>query len=86
MSYEKKMVFLVADMPMTKWSGSAKENLVVFDGKDAFSVNLTPAVGELKLLYSWTEEIAAEYRLHAYLERKAKSLISHSMSKRFSTY
>ena len=85
MSYEKKMAFLIADMPMTKWSGSAKENLVVFDGKDAFSVNLTPAVEELKLLYSWTEEIA-EYRLHAYFERKAKSLISHSMSKRFSTY
>ncbi|MDN3450043.1 DEAD/DEAH box helicase family protein [Planococcus sp. APC 3906] len=67
---EKKIAFLIADMPMTKWSGSAKENLIVFEGKDAFSVNLTPADEELELLYKWTEEIA-EYRLHNYFERKA---------------
>lgn len=66
---EKKMAFLIADMPMKKWSGSSKENLVVFNGKDAFSINLTPADEDLVLLYSWTEEIA-EYRLHNYFERK----------------
>ncbi len=57
---------------MTKWSGSAKENLVLFNGKDAFSVNLTPANNELELLFGWTQEIT-EYRVHAYFERKAKN-------------
>ena len=68
------MADLIADMPTTKWSGSAKENLVVFNGRDTFSINLTPADEDRELLYSWTEEIA-EYRLHAYIERKAKSLM-----------
>ncbi len=70
---EKKMAFLITDMPMTKWSGSAKENLVVFNGKEAFSVNLMPADEELELLYNWTQEIT-DYRLHAYFERKANSV------------
>ncbi len=69
---EKKMAFLIADMPMTKWSGSAKENLVLFNGNYAFSVNLTPTNNELELLFAWTQEIT-EYRLHAYFERKAKN-------------
>lgn len=71
---EKKMAFLIADMPMTKWSGSARDNLVVFDGRDSFSIDLAPSSEEFELVHSWTEEIA-EYRLHAYFERKATTKI-----------
>lgn len=43
---------------------------MVFPGQN----NLTPADEDLEFLFSWAEEIA-EYRLHAYFERNAKSLV-----------
>lgn len=66
---EKKIADLIDRMPMTKWSGSAKGGLVTFDDK-LFSLDLSPSIGHQRILYDWTKEIA-EYRLHAYFERKA---------------
>ncbi|EGA91412.1 DNA/RNA helicase [Planococcus donghaensis MPA1U2] len=66
---EKNMTDLISDMPMTKWSGSAKEGLVTFEN-DMFKFNLQPSSEENESLYKWTEEIA-EYRLHAYFEKKS---------------
>ncbi len=66
---EKKIADLIARMPMTKWSGSAKEGLVTFDD-NLFSLNVSPSNEHKRILYDWTKEIA-EYRLHAYFERKA---------------
>ncbi|WP_142828604.1 DEAD/DEAH box helicase family protein [Planococcus soli] len=69
---QKKMTDLIAQMPMTKWSGSAKEGIASF--KDGiFKFQLQPSVEENELLYKWTQEIA-DYRLHAYFERKSVSL------------
>ncbi|MGI2328125.1 DEAD/DEAH box helicase family protein [Planococcus sp. YIM B11945] len=70
---EKKVADLIARMPMEKWSGSAKDELVVFDRKN-FWFNLQPAPQERDILHAWTKEIA-EYRLHSYFERKAKVFI-----------
>lgn len=66
---EDKMASLISDMPMTKWSGSAKGHLVVFEN-GVFGLNLKPSRIERAILYQWTEEIC-EYRVHAYFERKA---------------
>ncbi|WP_434400407.1 DEAD/DEAH box helicase family protein [Planococcus sp. 11815] len=66
---EKKIADLIERMPMTKWSGSAKDGLVTFDD-NLFSLNLSPSNEHQRILYEWTKEIA-EYRLHAYFERKA---------------
>lgn len=66
---EKKMADLISQMPMTKWSGSAKEELVTFE-KNMFKFNLQPSSEENESLYKWTQEIA-EYRLHAYFEKKS---------------
>ena len=66
---EKKVADLIERMPMTKWSGSAKDVLVTFD-EGSFSLNLSPSIEHQHILYDWTKEIA-EYRLHAYFERKA---------------
>lgn len=70
---EKKMTDLIAEMPMTKWSGSAKERLVTFEN-NMFKFNLQPSSEENENLYKWTEEIA-EYRLHAYFEKKSISTV-----------
>lgn len=69
---EDKIAFLISDMPMTKWSGSAKDRLVIFEN-ELFHLNLQPSQKERALLYHWTEEIC-EFRLHAYFERKASHL------------
>lgn len=66
---EKKIADLIERMPMTKWSGSAKDGLVTFD-EGLFSLNLSPNIEHQRILFDWTKEIA-EYRLHAYFERKA---------------
>ncbi|MCH4825376.1 DEAD/DEAH box helicase family protein [Planococcus halocryophilus] len=66
---EKKMADVISQMPMTKWSGSAKEGLVTFEN-DMFKFNLQPSHEENESLYQWTREIA-EYRLHAYFEKKS---------------
>ncbi|MEK6189415.1 MAG: DEAD/DEAH box helicase family protein [Carnobacterium alterfunditum] len=66
---EKKIADLISQMPMTKWSGSAKEGLVTFEN-NMFKFNLQPSSEENENLYKWTQEIA-EYRLHAYFEKKS---------------
>ncbi|MDE4085388.1 DEAD/DEAH box helicase family protein [Planococcus maritimus] len=65
---EKKIADLIERMPMTKWSGSAKDGLVTFNN-NLFSLNLSPSNEHRRILYDWTKKIA-EYRLHAYFERK----------------
>ena len=68
----KKMADLIAQMPMNKWSGSEKSGLVSFE-EGIFQFELRPSGEEQDILYKWTREIA-EYRLHAYFERKSISL------------
>ncbi|WP_372869440.1 DEAD/DEAH box helicase family protein, partial [Planomicrobium okeanokoites] len=65
---EKAVSDLIARMPMTKWSGSAKDNLVTF-GEDGFRFNLFLDSLGSEIVYEWTKEIA-NYRLHSYFERK----------------
>lgn len=67
----KKVADLIAQMPMAKWSGSAKDGIVSFE-EGIFMFQLQPSIEENELLYKWTREIA-EYRLHVYFERKAIS-------------
>lgn len=69
---EKAISDLIARMPMTKWSGSAKEGLVSFD-EGIFNLKLHLSEDENKTMYIWTNEIA-EYRLHSYFERKESNL------------
>lgn len=66
---EKAISDLIARMPMTKWGGSVKEKLVIFN-EDIFKLNLNPSKDESEILHSWSSEVA-EYRLHSYFERKA---------------
>ena len=68
---QKKIADLIAQMPMAKWSGSAKDGIVSFE-EGIFMFQLQPSIEENELLYKWTREIA-EYRLHVYFERKAIS-------------
>lgn len=65
---EKAISDLIARMPMTKWSGSAKDGLVSFD-EGVFKLNLNSGAGADKVLCSWTFEIA-EYRLKSYFGKK----------------
>lgn len=67
---EKKVSKLIVDMPMTKWSSSAKE-LVTFDGTN-FSFNFDIVDEDQKLVFNWTKQIC-EYRLHQHFERKSKN-------------
>ena len=67
---EKAVSDLIARMPMTKWSGSAKDNLVTFS-EEGFRFNLLLDSLESKTIYEWTKEIA-DYRLHSYFERKTQ--------------
>ncbi len=64
---ETKVAKLIADMPMTKWSGSSKGLLSFEDG--VFKMEFDVAEEHNEVLYEWTKEIC-EYRLHAYFERK----------------
>ncbi|MFV8829539.1 DEAD/DEAH box helicase family protein [Alkalihalobacterium sp. APHAB7] len=66
---ETKVAKLIADMPMTKWSGSSKGLLSFEDG--VFKTEFDVAEEHNEVLYEWTKEIC-EYRLHAYFERKEK--------------
>lgn len=67
---EKKVSKLIADMPMTKWSGSSK-GLISFEN-DQFIIDLEIDEEDQEIVYQWTKEIC-EYRLHQYFERKAKT-------------
>ncbi|MFC3885567.1 DEAD/DEAH box helicase family protein [Bacillus songklensis] len=67
---EKKVSKLIADMPMTKWSGSSKGLISFEDGQ--FIIHLDIDEQDQEILYEWTKEIC-EYRLHQYFERKAET-------------
>jgi type I site-specific restriction endonuclease len=64
---EAKMSRLIAEMPMSKWSGSSK-GIVSFKNH-VFSLNLEIDVANSSVLYRWTKDICL-YRLHVYFERK----------------
>ncbi|MFC4184369.1 DEAD/DEAH box helicase family protein [Saccharococcus thermophilus] len=66
---EEKVSKLIAEMPMTKWSGSSNGLLSFENG--VFSFNFSIAKEDEEILYQWTKEIC-EYRLHVYFERKNK--------------
>ncbi|WP_216830318.1 DEAD/DEAH box helicase family protein [Alkalihalobacterium elongatum] len=66
---ETKVAKLIANMPMTKWSGTSKGLLSFEDG--VFKMEFDVAEEHNEVLYEWTKEIC-EYRLHAYFERKEK--------------
>lgn len=66
---EDKVSRLIAEMPMTKWSGSSKGLISFKDG--VFSLNFEVEDSEKPILYKWTREIC-EYRLHFHFERKMK--------------
>ena len=69
--YDKKGVSkLIANMPMTKWSGSSK-GLITYEN-DIFRIKFEVKEGEDQVLYDWTKEIC-EYRLHYHFEKKAKN-------------
>ncbi len=65
---ENKVSKLIADMPMSKWSGSSN-NLVSFDG-EMFKLEFNVLKEDNETLYEWTKQIC-EYRLHEHFERKA---------------
>ncbi|WP_407270375.1 DEAD/DEAH box helicase family protein [Radiobacillus sp. PE A8.2] len=64
---QEKVANVVADMPMTKWSGSSKGVTVFEDGEFGLGVDVDGE--DLGMLYEMTREIC-EYRLHWYFERK----------------
>ncbi|WP_276674713.1 hypothetical protein [Caldibacillus debilis] len=66
---EEKVGKLIAEMPMTKWSGSS--NVLLSFENGVFSLNFSIAKEDEEILYQWTKEIC-EYRLHVYFERKSK--------------
>jgi superfamily II DNA or RNA helicase/HKD family nuclease len=66
---EEKVSKLIAEMPMTKWSGSSNGLLSFENG--VFSLSFSIAKEDEEILYQWTKEIC-EYRLHVYFERKSK--------------
>ncbi len=68
---EKAVAKLIADMPMTKWSGSSN-GLVAFDS-ERFKVDVNIEEREKEIIFEWTKEIC-KYRLHRYFERKAEKI------------
>ncbi|WP_424237594.1 DEAD/DEAH box helicase family protein [Bhargavaea ginsengi] len=68
---ESRISILIAEMPMTMWSGSEKADMVIFE-ENRFSIQLPQPSGEqVALLYDWTEQ-TANFRLHEHFERKMK--------------
>lgn len=65
---ERKIAALIEEMPMSKWSGSSK-GLAFFDGR-GFGFQLKIASEDRGIIHRRAREIA-EYRLHAYFEKKA---------------
>jgi hypothetical protein len=64
---EDRVAKLIANMPMTKWSGSSK-GLITFEN-NVFTLNFDVLPEDLVLLLAWTREICL-YRLHAHFERR----------------
>lgn len=71
---EKGVSKLIANMPMTKWSGSSK-GLISYEN-DIFKLNFDLAMEDEEILFNWTKEIC-EYRLHYHFERKANNIQTH---------
>jgi superfamily II DNA or RNA helicase/HKD family nuclease len=67
---EKGVCRLIAQMPMTKWSGSSK-GLISFED-DIFNPNFDVVNKDEDVLFQWTKQIC-EYRLHYHFERKANN-------------
>jgi len=67
---ESKIARLIADMPMTKWSGSSKGLVTFEDGQFKFNFDLVPE--DREIVYQWTKEICM-YRLHEHFERKGNN-------------
>lgn len=65
---EEQVSQLIAEMPMSKWSGNSKGLVIFTDG--VFSLNFDIAPEESPILYRWTKEICL-YRLHYHFEKKA---------------
>jgi len=63
-----KVAKLIAEMPMTKWSGSSKGRVTFVEGSFAIQLHIDEA--HRHDVYEWTRQIG-EYRLHAYFERKS---------------
>ncbi|NEU27275.1 DEAD/DEAH box helicase family protein [Paenibacillus polymyxa] len=67
---ERKVVQLISNMPMTKWS-AAKGSMMRFE-EGVFTLALkVEDADERAILYQWTKEICL-YRLHVHFERKLK--------------
>lgn len=67
---EDKVSKLIADMPMTKWSGSSTGLISFING--VFSLSFGINEKDSPTLYRWTREICL-YRLNVYFERKTPS-------------
>lgn len=65
---EEQVSQLIAEMPMSKWSGSSKGLVTFTDG--LFSLNFDMDHQDSPILYRWTKEICL-YRLHYHFEKKA---------------
>lgn len=68
---EGKIAYLIANMPMMKWSASSK-GLITYED-NLFTIQIEPSEEHRKMLFQWTEEVC-EYRLHMYFERKGQKL------------
>jgi hypothetical protein len=66
---EARVARKIEDMPMEKWSGSAKGLVRFEDGRFWMELAEPGSASETELLYAWTREIAL-YRLHGYFERR----------------
>ncbi|WP_029099847.1 DEAD/DEAH box helicase family protein [Brevibacillus thermoruber] len=65
---EEQVAKLIAEMPMSKWSGSSKGLVTFTDG--VFSLNFDIDPQDSPILYRWTKDICL-YRLHYHFEKKA---------------
>ncbi|MDN4074110.1 DEAD/DEAH box helicase family protein [Fictibacillus terranigra] len=68
---EQKVSKLIANMPMTKWSGSSK-GLTAFN-QGVFSIKIQLPINHNEIVFEWTRQIC-EYRLHEHFERKDENL------------
>ena len=66
---ENKVITLLQNMPMTKWSGSSK-GLASFEDKQ-FKFNVEIDAAYESVIYDWVYQIC-EFRLHRYFAKKAK--------------
>lgn len=65
---EEQVAKLIAEKPMSNWSGSSKGLVAFTDG--VFSLNFDIDPQDSPILYRWTRDICL-YRLHVHFEKKA---------------